>query len=103
VQFVNLLDPDGSKDGSTTRNAAVHIQGLELRDIKGDGSFAGNNPSSFVPPVTPQQACLPHYFAKEEGSFFLYSIDDGNVSQYAAGLFGSVNVQPDGASITAVR
>jgi len=49
VQFVNLLDPDGSKDGSTTRNAAVHIQGLELRDIKGDGSFAGNNPSSFCP------------------------------------------------------
>jgi hypothetical protein len=80
----------------------MHIQGLELRtNISDDASYVGKNSSSLAPPgsssVPPGNSLTYHYYAREEGTFFLYAMDDTNEGQLQAGLFGSVNVEPPGA------
>ena len=81
-----------------TRNAAVHVAGLELvKVIQDDSSFVGaNSPTGLV---APGKTGTFNYFAKAQGNFFLYSFDDGtgNIGQWDTGLFGSVNVQPETA------
>ena len=86
-----------------TRNAGVHVAGLELvKSIQDDSSFVGaNDPTGLVAPCQTAncKTGIFHYFAKAEGNFFLYSFDDatGNIGQWDTGLFGAVNVQPETA------
>jgi hypothetical protein len=98
VKFTNLLE-SGSSDGSSTRYAGFHPQGLELIDnpkpgISNNAAWTGANSGTLVPPG--QQADY-RYYAREEGTFFAYSQDDRVVGLLGAGLFGSINVEPEGA------
>jgi manganese oxidase len=114
VQFTNLIDPNGGpskcnqsrEDGSATCYVGMHIQGLELRNVStsagaaitNDASWVGQNSNSLVQPVAaPGNTITYHYYAAEEGTFFLYAMDDQSVSQLPASLFGSINVEPPGA------
>src|SRR5258708_4392886 len=86
IELTNLLNDQ-------TQLTDLHIMGLELRlNITSDASWVGRNNSSLTPPTATY-----HYFAKEEGTFFLYSQDDGTGGQQQSGLFGSVIVEPEGA------
>ncbi|HEV2964651.1 MAG TPA: hypothetical protein VG649_22675, partial [Candidatus Angelobacter sp.] len=113
IEFTNLLDPNGGpancnqgrSDGMSSCYAGLHIQGLELQNspapaIKNDSSWVGRNPNSLAPPPPvsgPGTTATYHYYVPEEGTFYLYSQDDSSVGQLQAGLFGSLNVEPDGA------
>jgi hypothetical protein len=115
VQFTNLIDPNTSPatcnqrntgDGSTTCYTGMHIQGLDLRNvttpagasITNDASWVGANKNSLVEPfVPPGNTFTYHYYVPEEGTFYLYAMDDQSVQQLPAGLFGSINVEPPGA------
>jgi hypothetical protein len=123
VKFTNLLSPvpPTGTTGTNTRYAGFHVMGLELIDsIGSDSSWVGTNP-----PVTPQatqkgyqppppnqggepgSTCAPgatkmyKYYARAEGTYMVYSFTadapGSSGSQLQSGLFGVVNVQPDGA------
>src|SRR5206468_3796161 len=83
----------------------LHVEGMEWVTGPGDdGSFVGKNDSSLAS-VAPVPANMPPakqtytLFAREEGTFLLYTLGDtattGN--QLVNGLFGALNVQPAGA------
>jgi hypothetical protein len=111
VQFTNLIDPKPATgpcvgttknpraDGSSTCYTGMHIQGLELRNpITNDASWVGANKNSLVEPVvSPGNTATYLYYVPEEGTFYLYAMDDSSVGQLPAGLFGSINVEPPGA------
>lgn len=111
VQFTNLIDPNSPtctnsrNDGMSTCYTGMHIQGLELRSsvqgpaapIGNDASWVGKNTNSLVLPVSPGNTTTYRYYVPEEGTFFLYAMDDSSVGQFQAGLFGSLNVEPPGA------
>jgi hypothetical protein len=110
IEFTNLLDPNGGPgncpnsrtDGASTCYTGMHIQGLELRNAPpppsiNDASWVGKNPNSLVLPVAPGNTSIYRYYVPEEGTFYLYSLDDQSAGQLPAGLFGSLNVEPDGA------
>ncbi|HEY6350690.1 MAG TPA: hypothetical protein VI636_14900 [Candidatus Angelobacter sp.] len=108
IEFTNYISNPANCPANTppppplgqtcTRNAGVHVAGLELvKTIQDDSSFVGaNSPSGLV---APGQTGTFNYFAKSQGNFLLYSFDDGtgNIGQWDTGLFGSVNVQPETA------
>ncbi len=87
-----------------TTEVSLHIQGMEwTTSTMDDGSFVGVNPSSLAsvagatpPPAQTQQYTL---FVKHEGTFLLYTMGDTSTEggQLARGLFGALNVQPEGA------
>ena len=101
VNFQNWLNrPYSNSNPPATRNASVHVAGMELvQTIADDGGFAGNNPVSATNYasgiIQPGKAITYHLFAAEEGSFLLYSL--AGQEQLIYGLFGSVNVQPRGS------
>lgn len=106
ISFKNLLNPTvpapvtftGSPFQVTTRNAGVRVMGLELEgSINSDGSWAGANPGELGSLARPGETKVYRYFAREEGTFMLYSFDDPSAGQLASGMFGSVNVEPGGA------
>jgi hypothetical protein len=74
--------------------------GLELvGSIDSDASWVGANPGAVGSYARPGETKTYTYYAKAEGTFLLYSLDDdaaGN-GQLGSGLFGAVNVQPEGA------
>ena len=95
-----------------TRYAGIHVNGLELvpqavggaDGIKSDGSWVGSNPSSLLPPRSTipeppdaEKSITYRLYARETGTFLLTSGADTTVHQLNAGLFGAVNVQPQGA------
>lgn len=117
-----------------TPQISMHVQGMNLVDsIGSDGSFVGTNssslakspqcndpanPGNFIPcantpgqtpptPAKPGETKTYTLYAREEGSFLLYSMGEANttgqsidylmIDQIAAGLIGSVNIQPAGA------
>ena len=106
IEFKNLLsDPMDPKLAGTqpaTRHASIHVAGLQLFDIKDDGSFVGTNASSVAAPGETRRYFLR---ATAEGTFMLNSQgaawggknapNDG--AQVTAGLFGAVNVEPKDA------
>lgn len=100
VNFENLLDPVTMGDQPATRNASVHVMGLQLvNSIASDGSWVGQNPSSLVPPGGNAQYT---FYAERENTFMLYSTGattggEGDGGSLAHGLFGAVNVEPQGA------
>jgi hypothetical protein len=93
----------------TTTAAGVHVQGLTwVNGASDDGSYVGVNASSLVAPGKWTTYTL---FAEHEGSYLLYSTADdwtnpnpatsggADGGTLAAGLFGSVNVQPTGSAV----
>jgi hypothetical protein len=91
----------------TTTVAGVHVQGLSwVNGAKDDGSYVGTNASSLV---APGKWITYTLFAEHEGSYLLYSTADdwsnpnakggADGGTLAAGLFGSVNVQPTASSV----
>lgn len=92
-----------------TREVSIHVQGMEwVEGPQDDGSFVGVNNSSLAsapPPPAPTPSPMPQQtltytlFAKEEGTFLLYTMGDTSTQgmQLERGLFGAFNVQPKGA------
>jgi manganese oxidase len=89
-----------SKTGTT--EVSLHVQGMEWVTSTGDdGSFAGKNHSSLasvnpVPPNMPASTQTYTLFAKNEGTYLLYTMGDTTTQgiQLTRGLFGALNVQP---------
>jgi hypothetical protein len=101
IEFQNLLNPTPvDNDQPATRHAGVHVVGLQLvNSIADDASFVGANGSSLVAPGGSATYTL---YAEREGQHVLHSAGamtggDGNGGSSAAGLFGAVNVEPEGA------
>lgn len=93
--------PGGGEESDTpaTRDASIHVNGLQYLDIEADGAHVGNNPSSLV---APGEQTTYRLYAEEEGTFFLRSMGaqvggEGLGAMTALGLFGAVHVQPRGA------
>ncbi len=95
--------------GQLTRYVGIHVNGLELvpetvggkEGIKSDGSWAGTNASGLLPPrstaTKDEETITYRLYASQTGTFLLTSGADTTVHQLNAGLFGAVNVQPQGA------
>ncbi|MDX6484175.1 MAG: manganese oxidase, partial [Gaiellaceae bacterium] len=100
INFKNWLSPNAQGDQPHTRSAGVHVAGLQLvNGITDDGSNVGQNASSLVSPGGSATYML---YAEREGNHLLYSSaattgGEGDGGSIAAGLFGSVNVEPRGA------
>ncbi|HEY3839937.1 MAG TPA: hypothetical protein VGL72_25375 [Bryobacteraceae bacterium] len=112
VNFRNLLDATTPASLTNlpldTRYASLHVSGLNLvGSIVSDASFVGTNKSGILAPEPangPPVYVTYTWSAPEEGTFFLYSSADTNVSsnsqvdsEVGAGLFGAVNVEPSTA------
>ncbi|BDG04033.1 cupredoxin domain-containing protein [Anaeromyxobacter oryzae] len=115
VSFQNLLDPvpnprspnvfaevdAGIDDQVRSRMAGFHAQGLQVVDgVQSDGSFAGRNASSLVPPGGRATYTL---FGEHEGTFLVTSHgatfgSEGLAGNNGSGMFAVVNVEPRGAS-----
>lgn len=93
-----------------TPEVSLHVQGMEwVTGAKDDGSFVGKNDSSLATPSPspappagtswPPQTQVYTLYARAEGTYLLYSMGDTSSvgSQITNGLFGALNVQPDGA------
>ena len=111
ITFTNLIQPQGDEgEGSPTELAtdwaSVHIQGTEYFSrsgyentaIENDGAFIGKNPNNLAAPGERKHYSL---FVPAEGGFILNSTADNSsnfqAGQMTYGLFGSLNVQPEGA------
>ena len=122
IRFTNLLAPydadaivdayntdqpkpatqsDANGNYPRTRAAGVHILGTEMiGSIASDASWSGANDSSLAEPGETREYILR---VPEEGTFMLYStgatVAPGGQpgGQLTSGLFGSLNVQPEGA------
>ena len=106
VHFTNLLKPVPVGPLGTrlsqpgTRAAGVHVMGMEPGAPDADGSWAGANANSLIPPGA---STTYRFYAEAEGAYLLYSTaaDVGTQWNYGGqlsqGLFGSVTVQPQGA------
>jgi manganese oxidase len=98
ITFTNLLAPTRKdNDQVNTRNASIHVMGMQLvQSINDDGSFVGTNASSFAAPGGPPVTYK--LFAQKEGGYVMYSTDtvggEGDGGQQSAGLFGAINVEP---------
>src|ERR1700752_1229126 len=100
ITFTNLLSPSPLSDQPATRSAGIHVTGMELvGSIASDGSNVGvNTPSR----VGSGGSTVYTFYATREGNNLMYSSaattsgegDGGTLSQ---GLFGSVNVERQGA------
>jgi len=95
------VTPDGPVAPTATTEVSLHIQGMEwVTGTQDDGSFVGVNPTSLANPpgtnpIPPQTYTL---YAKNEGTFLLYTTGDSALGgQLGRGLFGALNVQPEGA------
>jgi hypothetical protein len=104
ITFTNLLAvPRKDNDQVATRNASIHVMGMQLvQSINDDGSFVGVNPGaigSFAAPGGPPVTY--HLFAQKEGGYVMYSTDtvggEADGGQQSAGLLGAINVEPFGA------
>jgi hypothetical protein len=113
-QILGLGVPIGNEidDQPLTREASIHIDGLELvqlddpdrDDISSDGSNVGRNGDRGDGLVAPGETTSYKYSAVHKGTHLLYSMGatlgaEGNGGTRSYGLFGAVNVQPgpDGA------
>ncbi len=94
------FDSTHKDDSPYTRRASVHVQGLQYVSISDDGAYVGKNPSSLV---KPGDSHTYTFYADHEGAFFMYSMGasfggQGDGGSTAQGLFGAVNVEPEGSS-----
>ncbi|MFQ5502721.1 MAG: copper oxidase, partial [Phycisphaerae bacterium] len=90
---VNLAQP-------ATRTASIRAMGMQLvNSIMDDGSYVGANENSLA---APGSGATYTFFAEREGTHHLYSAaatigGEGDGGSLSAGLFGAINVQPQGA------
>ena len=111
ICLTNLLSPKAPPLQIQTREASIHVEGLEVVDDLGDdGSWTGKNGDGLASPApAPSTSCLPgssktyRLFAREEGVYLLYSqaasFGQGVFSgQIRNGLFGVVLVEPKGSA-----
>lgn len=108
IKFTNAIPTNnfgttrtgGASTGTT--EVSLHVQGMEWVKSSGDdGSFVGRNNSSLANSVNPPALPAPvtyNLFAKEEGTFLLYTEGDTSTQgvQLMRGLFGALNVEPSG-------
>ena len=100
ITFTNLLSPSPLSDQPATRSAGIHVIGMELvGSIASDGSNVGVNPPSLV---GPGGSTVYTFSATREGNNLMYSTaattsGEGDGGTLAEGLFGSVNVERQGA------
>jgi hypothetical protein len=118
IVFTNLLRSDTTTTSGTTvttnppvplqpvtRQASVHVMGMQAvasgssPGIDSDGSFVGDNGNAQVDPGVTKSYRI---YAEKMGTFLLYSHgaipgNNSGFGQLMAGLFGSVNVEPNGA------
>ncbi len=101
IHFQNLLNPVRvDNQQPATRTASIHVIGMQLvNSILDDGSNVGANASSLVPPGDSITYTL---YAEREGGHVLYSAaattgGEGNGGSLNSGLFGAINVEPQGA------
>ncbi|HEX7051424.1 MAG TPA: hypothetical protein VF188_14550 [Longimicrobiales bacterium] len=101
IHFQNLLAPTpADEEQPATRTASLHVEGLELVEgIQDDGSFVGQNASSLV---APGDSATYVYYGEREGGYLFYSTaamtgGEGDGGSLARGLFGAVNVEPEGS------
>ena len=86
-----------------TTEVSLHIQGQEwVSGPADDGSFVGRNATSLANPAgTPGNKRTYTLLVKNEGTFLLYTMGDTEGDpvggQLSRGLFGALNVQPNGA------
>ena len=102
VRFTNWLgSTPADNEQVRTREASVHVTGMQLvRSIADDGSWVGTNASSLV---VPGQTRDYKFYAAKEGGYVLHSAGaltsgEGDNGTISAGLFGAVNVEPNGAT-----
>ncbi|HEX5891092.1 MAG TPA: hypothetical protein VFY61_20435, partial [Pyrinomonadaceae bacterium] len=116
VTFTNAI-PQAAFDSSTpnspavaTKEVSLFIQGVEwTTSSQDDASFVGKNSSSLATPSAPPPLPTPmptpptqvyKTFIRNEGTFLLYTMGDATAQptgQISRGLFGALNVQPQGA------
>ena len=103
--------PDAPGLPYNTSEVSLHVEGMEwVTGPQDDGSFVGKNNSSLATPAPvpspapagtqwPPQKQTYTLFAREEGTFLLYTMGDTSSvgSQLTNGLFGALNVQPFGS------
>ena len=80
----------------STRWAGIHAMGIELvQSIESDASWVGENPNSLTIPGNTQ---VYKWYAAQEGTYLIYSpADMEKAEQTNSGLFGAINVEPEGA------
>ena len=93
---------DVSAASAPTRWAGIHATGIELvGSIESDASWVGANPDGPAKPnglAKPGETLVYKWYAAEEGTFLIYSPADMESGQQAReGLFGAINVEPQGA------
>src|SRR5678816_4219605 len=105
----NFANSTPQSPAIATTEVSLHIQGQEWAvGPADDGSFVGKNTSSLanVPPTpipspAPPNARTYTLFVKNEGTYLLYTMGDTEGDpvggQLSRGLFGALNVQPNGA------
>jgi hypothetical protein len=98
VSFTNLLnDPRPHNDSTKTRNASIHVNGLDyVGTIASDGAFVGKNAISLA---APGETRIYKWYASKQGQYLFFSMGapagaEGDIGQGGLGLFGSVNVEP---------
>jgi len=109
ITFVNLLSPqpvmEQTKNAPTignppksaaTRWAGINSTGMDLVEtINSDASWVGKNSNSLA---KNGEMKTYKWYAKEEGTFLLYSGADNEIGYQAnQGLFGAIHVEPEGA------
>lgn len=100
ITFTNLLSGSPLSDQPATRSAGIHVIGMELvGSIASDGSNVGTNAPSLV---SPGGSTVYTFSGTREGNNLMYSTaattsGEGDGGTLAEGLFGSVNVERQGA------
>jgi hypothetical protein len=108
IKFQNFLStvaedqamkPDLRVLQPVTRQASIHIAGMELREsILSDGTYVGASESSLVDPGGSRTY---HLYAAKEGDYLLYSgtatYNGFGSEQLTMGLFGALNVESPNA------
>ncbi len=100
IEFTNWLTPARvDADQPITRQASVHVKGLEVVTLGSLGGNVGNNPSALA---QPGETRTYQIIAEREGTYLMHSAGapsggEGLGGQVVQGLFGAVNVEPSGA------
>lgn len=100
IRFKNLLAPVRvNGDQPATRQASIHVIGLEPLNQPSLGGNVGQGPSALAAPGQSRTYTL---YADREGTFLMHSAGamsggQGQGGQIVQGLFGAVNVEPRGS------
>src|SRR5712692_6568992 len=98
ITFTNSISPSRAT-GAIATPVPLHVQGLEwIKGSDDDRSSAGSRPGGANTQGTnPPRTQTYTVYAKEEGTFLVYAGANTKSDQLARGLFGAINVQPEGA------